>query len=119
MLYAPVTVSGRPAFGFRTIGSFVIAASSSTTGISSLGPSEQFTPIASTPSPPMVRASAETLHPVKVRLFSSKVIVVIIGSSEFSLAAITAAFSSSRSVMVSKTIRSAPLPALMISEKIS
>ena len=102
-------------------GRLVHFASSSITGSNSFGPSEQLTPIASTPSPDTVSAKADIWHPVNVRIFSSNVIVVIIGSELFSFAASTAALTSKRSVIVSNTTRSAPAfsPAFTISAYIS
>ena len=82
------------------------------------GPSEQFTPITSAKGE-AVSANASALTPVNVLPPSSKVILHITGSVEFSRAARSAALSSARSDMVSMTIRSAPLPALTISANIS
>ena len=62
---------------------------------------------------------ADTEHPVKVRIFSSNVIVVITGRFEFSFAASTAAFVSIKSVIVSITITSACFAAKTSSLKIS
>ena len=120
-MYRFVTGSGRPALGLTTTGRLVHLESSSITGSNSLGPSEQFTPSASTPSPAAVSANADIWQPVNVRIFSSKVIVVITGSELFSFAASTAALTSSRSVIVSNTTRSAPAcsPAFTICAYIS
>ena len=90
-LYVLVTGSGRPAFGFTMMGTSVHLEISSTIGTRSLGPREQLTPSASTPRPQRVRHIAETEQPVKVRPFSSKVIVTKTGRSLFSFAARTAA----------------------------
>ena len=117
--YVFVTGSGKPAFAFTTIGKLVHLDISSTIGIKSFGPKEQFTPIASTPKPSSVRHMAETEQPVNVRLFSSNVIVVITGRLEFSFAAKTAAFVSNKSVIVSITIISASFAATTSSLKIS
>ena len=118
-LYVLVTGSGNPALAFTTIGRYVHLDISSTIGSKSFGPNEQLTPNASTPSPCNVRHMADTEHPVNVRLFSSNVIVVITGRLEFSFAARTAAFVSSKSVIVSITITSAPSAATTSSLKIS
>ena len=75
--------------------------------------------MASAPIPVRVRAMEAADTPVKVRPFSSKLMVTRTFLSEFSFAAIRAALVSERSVMVSITIRSASLPALTISENIS
>ncbi len=108
MLYSPVAGSGSPALGFTMIGRSVQYRNSSTKGTSSSGPREQLIPNASTPSPVSVSAIAATVVPVKVRPEASKLIVVQTGSSLFSFAASTAAFTSYKSVMVSNMIRSAP-----------
>ena len=120
-LYSFVCGSGSPALGLTTTGRLVHFVTSSITGSNSFGPSEQLTPMASTPSPSRVSAIDGTIHPVNVLLFISNVIVHIIGRSEFSFAASTAAFTSSRSVIVSNTTRSAPalLPAFTTSAYIS
>ncbi len=65
-------------------------------------------PMASAPRPVRVRAIAGTEQPVKVRPFSSKVMVQRTGRLVFSLAASRAARVSPRSVIVSMAIRSAP-----------
>ena len=113
--YSLVTGFGRPALALIIIGRLVHLDSSSMIGNNSLGPSEQFTPIASTPRPSRVNAIADIEQPVKVLPFSSKVMVHIIGRLEFSLAHNTADFNSYKSVIVSKTIKSASLPAEIIS----
>ena len=120
-LYSLVTGSGSPAFGFTIIGRFVHSESFATTGSNSAGPNEQLTPSASTPSPLRVSAMDSIQQPVKVLWLISKVIVTATGKSECSFAASTAALHSSKSVMVSKTTRSAPaaLPASTISRYIS
>ena len=112
-LYLLVLGSGSPALGLRTIGRLVQSASSFTTGSSSFGPREQLTPIASTPSPSRVNAIDCTDTPVNVLWFISNVIVTMTGRSEFSFAASTPALTSSRSVIVSNTMRSASLPAFI------
>ena len=114
-MYSFVLGSGSPALGFTTIGSLVHLLSVAITGSNSFGPSEQFTPSASTPSPLKVSAIDGIEQPVNVLWFISNVIVVIIGRSEFSFAARTAALHSSKSVIVSNTIRSASFPANIIS----
>ena len=83
----------------------------------SLGPREQLMPMASAPSPSSTAAMEATVQPVKVRPFSSKLMVTNTGSSVFSFAASSAARVSFRSVMVSMAIRSAPAsaPARIIS----
>ena len=68
-------------------------------------------PTASAPSPSKVTAAQSTLTPAKVRPFSSKVMVQKTGRELFSFTASKAAFSSSRSVMVSSTTKSAPAAA--------
>ncbi len=82
---------------------------SSIIGSISLGPKEQLTPRASTPNPSSTITIDVALHPVKVLLSASKLIVQNTGKSEFSLAANTAAFASYKSVMVSIKIKSTPL----------
>ena len=64
---------------------------------------------------------ADTVVPRKVRPEASKVMVAHTGRPQFSFAARMPARSSCRSLMVSKTIRSAPAaaPAVTISRKIS
>ena len=114
-LYSLVLGSGSPALGLTTIGSLVHFERVAITGSNSLGPNEQFTPSASTPSPLKVSAIDGIEQPVNVLWFISNVIVIIIGRLEFSLAARTAALHSSKSVIVSKTIRSASFPANIIS----
>ena len=58
-LYSLVTGSGSPALGFTITGRLVQPVSSLITGSSSLGPSEQLTPKASTPSPDIVSANED------------------------------------------------------------
>ena len=94
MSYVFVIGSGKPAFGFTTKGRLVHLESSPIIGKSSFGPREQFKPMAETPRPFNVIAIDGISQPVNVLLFSSKVIVTIIGLSEFSLAARTAALTS-------------------------
>ena len=60
----------------------------------SLGPKEQFNPIALTPNPSIKLTNVSKLTPAKVRISASKVMVVKIFKLEFSLAARTAAFNS-------------------------
>ena len=119
--YSPVLGSGRPALGLTIKGSDDTSRILFTNGSSSLGPSEQFTPIASTPRLSSVMAMDSTSVPVKVLPFGSKVIVTQTGSFVFSLAASTPAFTSKRSVCVSSTRISAPAssPAVIISLYIS
>ena len=88
MSYVFVIGSGKPAFGFTTKGRLVHLESSP------IGPREQFKPMAETPRPFNVIAIDGISQPVNVLLFSSKVIVTIIGLFEFSLAARTAALTS-------------------------
>ena len=82
-------------------GTDATAASRSAIGRISFGPREQLMPIALTPSPWSVSAAASGGTPRKVRPEASNVIVVNTGRSQISRAASTAAFVSSRSVMVS------------------
>ena len=106
--YSPDSGSGSPALGFAIKGRSVQRDSSSIIGRTSAGPSEQFTPMAETPSPWSIRAIDATVVPVKVRISFSKVIVHITGRSVFSTAARTAALSSRTSMKVSRQMRSAP-----------
>ena len=82
--------------------------SSSSNGASRSGPKEQFSPMASAPSPSRVRAMDGMVHPVKVRPFRSNDMVTNTGRPVFSFTASSAAFASYRSVMVSMATRSAP-----------
>ena len=67
---------------------------SSTMSPNSFGPREQLTPKASTPNPSKVRTIDNGVHPVKVLLFFSKVIVQNTGRFVFSFAAKIAALAS-------------------------
>ena len=82
-----------------------------TVGSSSFGPSEQFTPSASTPKDESATAAVFASVPRKVLPSLSKVMVAAIGKSEFSFAARIAALISSKSDMVSIIMRSAPASA--------
>ena len=116
----PSTDSGSPAFGITRIGSEVHSLSSLTRGIICLGPKPQLNPIASTLSPSSIATALLTSPPVRSLPDSSKIIEVIIGKSEFSLTAITAALSSYISLIVSIIATSEPsLPALTTSAKSS
>ena len=83
------------------------------------GPREQFSPMASAPSPSSVRAMEDRVQPVKVRPSASKDMVTNTGRRVFSFTASRAALASYRSVMVSMDTRSAPArsPARAISWK--
>ena len=74
----------------------------------SLGPREQLMPTASAPRPRAVAAKLSTVQPVKVRPPASKLMLASTGRLLFSLTASRAAFSSYRSVKVSRNTRSAP-----------
>ena len=79
---------------------------SSIIGFNSFGPSEQFTPNASTPKPSTTFTNVKGSVPVKVRLFCSKVIVTKTGKSLFSFTASIAALTSYKSVIVSNNTTS-------------
>ncbi len=121
ILYPPVSGSGNPAFGLAINGKCVKLANSFIRGKISTGPREQFIPMASTPSPCNVKAIFSIPHPVNVLPFSSNVIVTNTGKFVCSFAASTAAFTSYKSVMVSKITKSAPAssPATTISRNTS
>ena len=110
-LYAPVTGSGRPAFGLAITGSDVFIRISRTMPAISAGPRAQLTPTASAPRPSIVRAMEAGVQPVNVRPVASKLIVTNTGSPVFSFTASSAAFASYRSLIVSITARSAPASA--------
>ena len=97
----PPTRRGRPLLGWTMTGSSVAANSLRTMGASSLGPSEQLTPSASTPSPSKSSATISGVEPVSVRPLPSKVAVANTGLSVCSLRASTHALSSYRSDKVS------------------
>ena len=110
MSYAPVAGSGSPALGLTMMGLPVQERISWIRGRISAGPREQLMPMADTPSPSRVQAMLATVVPAKVRPEASKLMVTQMGSRFLlcSRAASTAARTSPRSVMVSKTTRSAP-----------
>ena len=96
------------------------ALSSLTSSIICFGPKPQLKPTASTLRPSSIATALLTSPPVKSLPDSSKIIEVIIGKSEFSLTASTAALSSYISLIVSIIATSAPsLPALTTSLKSS
>ena len=76
-----------------------------------MGPSEQLMPTALAPRPRAVTPKLSTVQPVKGRPPASKLMLAKIGRPLFSFAASRAAFSSYRSVKVSKKMRSAPAAA--------
>ncbi len=89
--YSPVAGSGNPALALAIIGKVVHLDNSSISGLNSLGPIEQFIPMASAPRPSNVRAMEGIHVPVNVLRLSSNVMEQITGRSEFSLAASNAA----------------------------
>ena len=104
----PSIICGSPALGLRMMG---IDAHSTSLGkrlIIFLGPTEQFIPIASTPSPSSILTTASGSAPVRSLPSAPKAQVTNIGNDEFSFAASTAAFVSYRSLIVSISMRSAP-----------
>ena len=80
--------------GLAATGRRVFSHSSRSSGASWSGPREQFSPMASAPSPSSVRAMEATVQPVKVRPLSSKDMVTSTGRAVFSLAASNAALAS-------------------------
>ena len=90
----PSTDRGRPAFGAAATGMLAAAANRSAMVSISSGPRPQLRPSASTRRPSSSAVTASGVPPVSSRARSSKAAVAITGSSEFSLAASTAAFSS-------------------------
>ena len=112
---------GKPALGCAMTRARSCGASSPTSGANSVGPSEQLSPTAEAPSADSVVAAMAGVVPRKVRPSSPKVMVANTGSVVLSTAASTAALASSRSAMVSTTMRSQPAAsaARACSEKMS
>ena len=104
----PFSLLGRPALGTTATGIDAFFIKSGTSLFICTGPREQFIPSASTPSPSSIATIASISAPVISFALSSNTFVTIMGKSLFSLAAITAAFVSYESFIVSMTIRSAP-----------
>ena len=103
--------NGMPAFGWTLIGARQFAASVSTTGISSFGPSEQFTPMMSAPRPSRMTAADCGSVPVTVRPSSLYESWQTTGRFVASFAASSAARISWMSMHVSMMRRSAPASA--------
>ena len=101
-------MTGSPAFGCTNTGTDAYCKNVRTVGSSSRGPSEQFIPTADAPSEDSVTAADAASTPRNVRLFSWNDMDTKIGLSHTSFAANTAAFASSRSVIVSISTKSAP-----------
>ncbi len=104
----PSSTRGNPALGWAMSRPRAKGAASAARGANSSGPSEQLRPTAAAPSADSVDAAIAGVVPRKVRPSSPKLMVANTGSAVCSTAASTAAFASSRSVMVSTTMRSQP-----------
>ena len=104
----PSTSSGIPAFGFANTGTNATSFMAATSSVILSGPVEQFTPIASTPRFCNTLTAVTGSVPYKVLPSSLNVRLAMIGRSQISFAAITAALVSARLIIVSTTRRSQP-----------
>ena len=102
----PPSIFGSPAFDFTIIGFVATFARRSTYGSILSGPSPQLNPYASTPSDSRSAATHSTDPPVRSLPSVPSATVAKIGRSHVSFAAMTAAFNSRMSPIVSMTIRS-------------
>ena len=103
----PSSTRGSPAFGFAMSGREELSVNRSIISSITSGPNEQFIPIASTPSPSSIAVIAAGSAPVISLPLLSYTFVTNIGRDEFSFAAMTAAFVSRQSFIVSIIMRSA------------
>ena len=103
----PSSTRGSPAFGFAMSGREELSVNRSIISSITSGPNEQFIPVASTPSPSSIAVIAAGSAPVISLPLLSYTFVTNIGRDEFSFAAMTAAFVSRQSFIVSIIMRSA------------